>query len=122
MAGHADDRYYTDADGARLGRLDARLDLSDTDGLSLTDEWLSLCAGLQWSRPAGLWCFPIETVSQSEGGFEGVYQSSAVIPHWLVVGDAERRWDVRITWTLDRPSPQVVPVVRRRAESVQVEA
>ena len=43
-----------------------------SEGLTLTDEWLDLA-----DRPTlvprlpGLWCFPIETVSQSEGGFEG---------------------------------------------------
>ena len=58
-------------------------------GVSLTDEWLDLVGRPRAGRsPAGLWCFPIETVSQSEGGFEGVYQSSAVIPHWHVTADA----------------------------------
>ena len=33
MAGHADDRYYSDPAGTRLGMLDARLDLPHTDGL-----------------------------------------------------------------------------------------
>ena len=99
MAGHADDRYYSDASGARLGMLDARLDLRGQDGLSLTDEWLDLDVGSAWSKPADLWCFPVETVSQSEGGFEGVYQSSCVIPHWVVTADASRRWEVRIRWT-----------------------
>jgi alpha-amylase len=102
MAGHADDRYYADASGRRLGLLDARLDLHDQDGLSLTDEWLDLSVGLSWSRPAGVWCFPVETVSQSDGGFEGVYQSSAVIPHWVVVGDASGGWEVRLRWALGR--------------------
>ena len=100
MAGHADDRYYSDPEGARLGMLDSRLDLQEHQGLSLTDEWLDLSVGLAWSRPAGVWCFPIETVSQSEGGFEGVYQSSAVIPHWVVTADESRRWEVRINWTV----------------------
>ena len=76
MAGHADDRYYSDSQGARLGMLDSRLDLPHTEGVSLTDEWLDLVVGLSWSKPGGLWCYPIETVSQSEGGFEGVYQLS----------------------------------------------
>jgi alpha-amylase len=111
MAGHADDRYYSDPSGARLGMLDARLDLHAQNGLSLTDEWLDLAVGLDWSRPAGLWCFPVETVSQSEGGFEGVYQSSAVIPHWLVRGDASGRWEVRLRWTVGpvRPASDVEP-------------
>ena len=84
MAGHVPDRYYPDSSGTRLGLLDARLDLAHTRGVTLTDEWLDLSVSLSWSQSAGLWCFPIETVSQSEGGIEGVYQSSAVLPHWHV--------------------------------------
>ena len=102
MAGHADDRYYADQYGHRLGMLDARLDLHPTDGVSLTDEWLDLAVGLRWSKPASLWCFPIETVSQSEGGFEGVYQSSAVVPRWLIEADESRSWEVRIRWSVER--------------------
>jgi alpha-amylase len=102
MAGHAPDRYYSDAGGERLGMLDARLDLPRAEGLNLTDEWLDLSIALRWSQPAGLWCFPIETVSQSESGFEGVYQGSAVVPHWVIDADESRRWEVRIAWALDR--------------------
>src|SRR5205823_3819077 len=102
MAGHASDRYYSDVAGTRLGMLDTPLDLPETGGMSLTDEWLDLSVGLRWSCPAGLWCFPIETVSQSEGGFEGVYQGSAVIPHWLIKADTSGRWEVRLRWTIDR--------------------
>jgi len=104
MAGHADDRYYADQHGHRLGMLDTLLDLNRTEGVSLTDEWLDLAVGLRWSRPASLWCLPIETVSQSEGGFEGVYQSSAVVPRWRVMADESRRWEVRIRWSIERAS------------------
>ena len=71
-----------------------------TRGLTLTDEWLDLTVGLTWSLPGGLWCFPIETVSQSEGGFEGVYQVSAVIPHWHVTADETGRWAVKVRLAL----------------------
>jgi hypothetical protein len=101
MAGHAPDRYYLDAQGRNLGMLDSRIDLEHALGLSLTDEWLDLAVGLTWSKPGGLWCFPIETVSKSEGGFEGVYQSSAVVPHWHVTADESGRWEVRIRLALD---------------------
>ena len=75
MAGHAEDRYYSDARRrpARHARHPARHAPLPRES-SLTDEWLDLGVGLRWSLPGGLWCFPIETVSQSEGGFEGVYQ------------------------------------------------
>lgn len=102
LAGHADDRYYSTPDGNRLGLLDCRLDLPASGGLTLTDEWLDLDVALAWSRPARLWCFPVETVSQSEAGFEGVYQSSAVLPHWTVMADARRRWEIRIAWSFAR--------------------
>ena len=96
MAGHADDRYYSNLDGQRLGMLDSWLDRSGESGLSLTDEWLDLAVSLSWNKEADLWAFPIETVSQSEGGFEGVYQSSAVVPRWRFVADASGCWSVGI--------------------------
>jgi alpha-amylase len=52
-----------------------------------------------WLRPdpaAGLWAFPIETVSVSEAGFERVYQGSAVLLHWPVAGDADRAVHVEV--------------------------
>ena len=102
MAGHAEDRYYSDPTGTKLGMLDSRLDLPHSSGLTLTDQWLDLSVGLTWSQAAGLWCFPIETVSQSEGGFEAVYQSSAVLPHWHVTADDQGRWELQIKWSFDR--------------------
>jgi alpha-amylase len=104
MAGHARDRYFADLDGERLGMLDAQLDRLHTRGLILTDEWLDLRVALTWSQPANLFSFPIETVSQSEAGFEAVYQSSVVMPHWHVTADETGHWDVHIGWSLDRSS------------------
>jgi alpha-amylase len=117
MAGRALDRYYSDPQGSRLGILDSRIDLLHSDGLSLTDEWLDLTVGLSWSKPGGLWCYPIESVSQSEGGFEGVYQSSAVVPHWHVTGDESGRWEVQIRLTFE-PFQRVEKPQPRHRESV----
>jgi alpha-amylase len=120
MAGHADDRYYSDCSGDRLGMLDARLDLPPTSGLTVTDEWLDIAVGLSWSSPGGVWCFPVETVSQSEGGFEAVYQSSAIIPHWIVTADDSRRWELRLSWTIDRARPERGPDLTRRTAASRV--
>ena len=75
----------------------------DRRPVSLTDEWLDLAVGLGWSLPASLWCFPIETVSQSEGGFEGVYQSPRPSIPRLASSrpTSPRRWEVQIRWSLD---------------------
>ena len=102
MAGHVPDRYFLDSSGTKLGLLDSQLDLVHTRGIALVDEWLDLTVELSWSESAGLWCFPIETVSQSEGGVEGVYQSSVAIPHWHVTAGADGRFDVRIRWNVTR--------------------
>ncbi len=115
MAGHADDRYYSDPSGGRIGMLDSRVDQLATEGVNLTDEWLDLAVGLRWSKPADIWCLPIETVSQSEGGFEGVYQSSAVVPRWRVEADESRRWEVRIRWSIGTCRPVVPATEEDRA-------
>lgn len=107
MAGHAPDRCYGSTSGENLGTLDARIDLAAAEGVSLIDEWLDLSIGLSWTKAGGLWCFPIETVSQSEGGFERVYQSSAVAPHWRVVGDDAGRWEVEIRFAIGSAKPAV---------------
>ncbi len=97
----ADDRYFHDLEGRRLGGLGTRLDLCDVQGIGLCDEWLGLDVRLALSRPTFLWTFPIETVNNSEGGFELVHQSVVVHPHWLVVPDAEGRWSVTMRLALD---------------------
>jgi alpha-amylase len=97
----ADDRYFFDARHQHLGQLGSRLELSDVSDLGLADEWLGISVGLHASRPTNFWTFPIETVSQSEGGFELVHQSVAVLPHWHIMADESGHWDVALTLSLD---------------------
>jgi alpha-amylase len=101
MPAGEEDRYFSDSDGNRLGQLGARLDLADAFGLSLTDEWQGIEVGLKMSRKTRFWTYPIETVSQSEGGFELVHQSVAVLPHWIVEADKDGRWSVTMQLALD---------------------
>ncbi len=96
MPSGADDRYFRDGEGKVLGQLGTMLDLVDVDALGLTDGWLGLDVDLKIDRPSCLWTFPIETVSQSEAGFELVHQSVVVQPHWFVEADAEGRWSVQL--------------------------
>jgi alpha-amylase len=100
MAGHAGDRVYTALDAENLGMLDARLDRDAVPGIRLQDDWRDLSCTFEWSIPAMLWCFPVETVSQSEAGFEKVYQSSVILPRWEVRGDSEGVWSVSLRWML----------------------
>ena len=95
----ADDRYFHNLAGKRFGQLGTHLDLHDVQSLGLIDEWLGIDVQLAANRLTSIWTFPIETVSQSEGGFELVHQSVAVLPHWHVRGDASGRWSVTLTLT-----------------------
>jgi alpha-amylase len=91
----ADDRYFYDGQHTRLGQLGRKLDLVGATALNLID------VGLKFSLPTGLWTYPIETVSQSEGGFELVHQSVCVMPHWIVQGDSQGRWSVTMYLQID---------------------
>jgi alpha-amylase len=119
MPAGASDRYYYDDRGRRLGPLEIVQDLTNVSRFGLVDEWLGLDVSLELSEPAGLWTEPIQTVSQSEGGFELVHQSSSVTPHWEFMAPADGRWYVEITLTLDLSAAQAkqlaeAPSPRRR--------
>ena len=106
MAAEAHDRYFYDASGRRLGQLQSVLELPKTNRLGLVDEWLGLDAAIELSEPAEIWTFPIQTVSNSEGGFETVHQSCAVVPHWQVRAGKDGTWGVEITLSLDTSAAQ----------------
>jgi hypothetical protein len=101
MPGGTDDRYFYDASGQRLGTLDQSLSLHNAERLSLVDEWLGLDVSLESSRAGGFWTQPIETISQSEGGFEAVHQSVSVVPHWEFVMPAQGTWVVDLRIVVD---------------------
>lgn len=55
---------------------------TDKDFITLIDEWDNIKVELHFADAKMLWRFPIETVSQSEGGFEKTYQHSTLVPLW----------------------------------------
>lgn len=90
----AEDRFFYDERTERMGHLGSTLSLEGRDYLGMIDQWLGANIQMTWNRSTNLWCFPVETVSQSEGGFELVHQSVCVLPHWNVIGDSQGRWCV----------------------------
>lgn len=96
-----DDRYFHDGRHNKLGQLGAELDLEGARGLNLVDEWLGIDVGFRFADPTRVWAYPIETVSQSEGGFELVHQSVCVMPHWIVTADASGRWSTTFQLAVD---------------------
>lgn len=106
MAAGASDRYYYDSEGRQIGQLQTVHDLKNSDRVGLVDEWLGVDASLEFSQLGGVWIFPVETISQSEGGYEAVHQSSAVIPHWEFFAPSSGTWSVRILLSIDTSAAQ----------------
>ena len=111
----ADNRFFHRG-SQRLGQLGTKLDLQNVRDLNLVDQWLGVDIGLKTNRPTSFWTYPVETVSQSEGGFELVHQAVAVLPHWIVRGDAHGQWTVSIDMEIDtsmveqQPKPEKIAV------------
>jgi alpha-amylase len=50
--------------------------------------------------PADLWYFPMETISNSEAGFERVYQGICVTPTWELQLEPGATWEVELRFNL----------------------
>jgi 4-alpha-glucanotransferase len=101
LAAGADDRYFYHAGQARAGQLQSRQDLPSADRIGLIDEWRGLDVSLSLSRRGRIGAFPIQTVSQSECGFELVHQSTVVMPQWSLEADEKGRWEVTLSLKMD---------------------
>ncbi len=93
LAGNAHDRYYH-IPGHTLDRknLASCGETNNVREMSISDDWLRIRFSLSFDQPAVLWRAPVETVSQSEAGFERVYQSSMVMPLWRISLSPGKKW------------------------------
>ncbi len=95
LAGNAHDRYIewedpaaAKAAGAKAPAapsrdiLASRGEMLGVNRAVITDEWLKLRCEARFSGAGRAWRDAIETVSQSEGGYERVYQGTVLIPVW----------------------------------------
>jgi len=102
LAGDAHDRYFV-FPGHELS--DARLrstgEVNDGNEMFLVDEWLGLRIGITFEPSGSIWRFPIETISQSEAGFERVYQSSVVFPNWKFHLEPGAIWTNKLEITIE---------------------
>lgn len=61
--------------------------------------YLDVDLNLIISPATSLWKLPIETVSNSEGGFERVYQGTSLIARWPLTLESGATWEGSILWT-----------------------
>jgi len=78
-------------------RLNSSGTLPEVKDLRLRDEFVGLEVSLGVDPTAQLWRFPIETVSQSESGFEKTYQGTVLLFHWRFSLKPEEKKDLLLT-------------------------
>ena len=90
LAPSAPDRYFQ-SDGKRFPlRWSAAVPPVD---LRIVDEWQRVCVTVEARGANSFWIAPIETVSESEDGYERIYQGSQVMALWPVDLAAGAEWE-----------------------------
>jgi len=67
-----------------------------TVGLSVADEWQQISVKIEAPCARNFWIAPIETVSESEEGFERIYQGSQIMAVWPIELAAGSEWKGRM--------------------------
>jgi alpha-amylase len=68
--------------GAERTTHDGRGAHEDAEVVSFGNDWLGLAVDAVAEPDAAVWWQPIETISNSEGGFERIYQGSSLLFRW----------------------------------------
>jgi len=80
QAGHTDDRYFLfDGEKIKGGFLDSTIAKRNCYSVVMRDDWRDLVVAITVDKTDEIWQVPIFTISQSEGGFEKVYQGTSVV-------------------------------------------
>ncbi len=69
--------------------------------LRMEDGWQRVRIALHALSAKEFWVAPIETVSESEEGFERVYQGSQILAVWHPGLTTQKSWSVRLTWRIE---------------------
>jgi alpha-amylase len=69
--------------------------------LRMEDGWQGVRVALHAPLSEGFWVAPIETVSESEEGFERVYQGSQILAVWRPPLNAQKVWSARLVCRLE---------------------
>jgi alpha-amylase len=99
LGGNGPGAYLALPDQPRAA-LDSTGEAEAVEALRLVSEELSMEIGMGYSRPATLWRFPIEAISNSEAGFERGYQSTCLLPWWEIRLPPGGTWQVRLEFAL----------------------
>jgi hypothetical protein len=92
------DRFFETSAGPENLRFSGALPAPQ---LRMEDGWQRVRVSLHAPGAEKFWIAPIETVSESEEGFERVYQGSQILSVWLPDFTAQKSWTARLVWRLE---------------------
>jgi 4-alpha-glucanotransferase len=69
--------------------------------LRMEDGWQRVRVALHAPLVEEFWVAPIETVSESEEGFERVYQGSQILALWRPPLTTQKTWSTRLVWRIE---------------------
>jgi alpha-amylase len=100
-AGHNDHCSYSKPNTqSKRHRLKQVQDVTDVENLHISDPSLELAMTLSVSQPARLWRFPIETVTNSDDGYELTFQGSCSVLIWSLELKPGEKWNCDLRWEL----------------------
>jgi hypothetical protein len=106
LAPAAPDRYFEIAGTRYPLRWGSQVAASD---LRVVDEWQGVSVTLSSPGARDFWITPIETVSESEDGFERIYQGSQIVAVWPIELAQGAEWKCRLNLKVESPI-QTLPV------------
>jgi hypothetical protein len=92
------DRFFETLEGPRNLRLSGAL---PGPVLRVRDGWQRLRVTLHAPQTEEFWITPIESVSESEGGFERVYQGSQILAFWRPNLTSHTSFSGRLVWRVE---------------------
>ncbi|MGQ9586549.1 MAG: alpha-amylase/4-alpha-glucanotransferase domain-containing protein [Anaerolineae bacterium] len=107
LGGNGPQAWYQFPAGEREG-LAARGQRRDLAAFGLVVAWDGWEAQVECEPAAEVWYFPLETVNNSEAGFERVYQGACVTPTWVLRLEPGQAWEARLRFCL-RSSSETSP-------------
>jgi alpha-amylase len=98
LAPDAADRFFETPDGPQNLRFTGAV---PGPTLRMEDGWQGVKVALHAPGAQHFWVAPIETVSESEEGFERVYQGSQILAAWYPDFAKEKSWLGRLVWRVE---------------------
>jgi 4-alpha-glucanotransferase len=98
LAPAADDRFFQTPNGPHNLRFSGAL---PGPVLRMEDGWQRVRIALHAPGARHFWVAPIETVSESEEGFERVYQGSQILTAWYPDLLADKNWKAHLVWRVE---------------------